>query len=178
MKITLLSLMLILVLSCKGNSAANHNRVDEKSEQSDTVDFFQDEYGIVDTLYMDVVLADCGEWGGPREEYKIYEAEKEYRLEYKRHKYVCDSLEKYYGKEPVMDKKQSLNLTKADTRLISDFFIELMNEKIGKNPLTSHAGNIFVLYDRDSTLFLSSYTDLKRTEVKYSGLRNKLGLSK
>lgn len=178
--IAVLSLILVLVSSCNRNATNSRDKIDENIMQRERNDFFmEDEYGIMDTLYMEVVLADCGECGGPLEEYKIYEdKEKMYRLEYKKYKYVCDSLDKYYGKDPVVAKKQSLNLRVTERHLISDFFIEFMNEKVGKKPFTSHAGNVFILYNRDSTLFMRAYTDSKRIKDKYLEFKNSLGLSK
>ena len=71
MKITFLSLMLVLVISCKRNIVSSHNKVDASVVQSDSNDFFmQDEHGSMDTLYLDIVLADCGEWGGPQKNIK------------------------------------------------------------------------------------------------------------
>src|SRR5690606_31191362 len=178
--IRVLPLILVLVASCNRNVINSRDKIDESIVQRESNDFFaEDEFGIMDTLYLEVVLADCGEWGGPLEVYKIYEdKEKRYGVEYKKHKYVCDSLDKYYDKNPIVAKKKSLNLSVTGTHLISDFFIELMNEKVGKMPFTSHAGNVFILYDRDSTLFMRVHTDSKKVKDKYLEFKNSLDLSK
>lgn len=165
------------MVSCKGKVVVSPDKVVEKPDQVMGNDFFtQDEGFIMDTLYMDVVLSTCGEWGGPREEYKMYEEGKKYKLEYIKYRYSCDSLQQYYGKEPVVDKKKTIDMTVAESQQVSRFFIELMNEKIGRRHLSSHAGNVFVLHDRDSTLLVDVYTDSKRTKSKYLELKKGLGL--
>lgn len=177
-------LAFLCLISCKQkkvkdySSPMNQVNILEVEEE----DFFKDyQYGDVkrDTLYLNITLDDCGEWGGPKENIKIYVDSKDnYQLEYKRFKFNCDSIGYYYNqRSPLLDYKKVITLNKKEKDIVSSFFVDLMKAKINEE-VYSNAGSVYQLFDRDSTLYLDIHSERKTIMKKFLGFKESLDLKK
>lgn len=171
----------VLILNCKKNEnevlvEINLDSPDNRKYVNET-DFFEDLYLYKDTLHLYVNIAECGEWGGPREYIEIYNnPDESFILEYKKYKFNCDSIPKYYGNESILEIKRELNLSKKDKKYLSRFFTDLMKAKINEVH-RSNAGSLFILNNTDSTMILEVVTDKTDIGDKFQSLKKKLKLN-
>jgi len=141
-------------------------------------DFFEEYllYEHPDTIHLYAMIDECGEWGGPREEIKIYPiSSKEFQLNYKKHKFNCDSISFYYNNDSILDFDKKIILGKENKKELSDFFLKLMKAKINEK-VKSNAGSVFSLVNSDSTMILSIHTGKTDIVDSYQSLIKKLNL--
>ncbi|GEM_PF-2480698 len=143
-------------------------------------DFFEEyKYGDIkpDTIYLSVIIDDCGEWGGPREFFKIYvNKENEFVLHFDKYKFNCDSISYYYNNDTILDIENKILLKDKEKQALSEFFKELMNAKI-QEKLNSNAGSIFILHNTDSTMNVSIHTDKTNIVEKFNLLKKELNIN-
>lgn len=165
----------LLIVSCNKHEAVENLSVN-LNPQTLEEDFFP-EYYSKDTLSLNVMIDDCGEWGGPEDEFRIYiDSLRQYRLDFKRYRFNCDSIGKYYGKEKPLEFKKTFILNKVGKKAISDFLVDLMKAKIHEN-LKSNAGSGYQLFNNDSTLFINVSSTDKRIKEDYYEFKKNIGFS-
>lgn len=146
------------------------------SQVSDKEDMFFPQYYRKDTLYLNVSIDNCGEWGGPEDKFMIYkDSSRQYKLDFKRYKMNCDSIGEYYGKSKPLEYQKKLVLSSAGKKVISDFLVNIMRAKVEEYN-RSNAGSIYEVFNNDSTLFVRVYSRGKRIEEDYYNLKKGLGL--
>lgn len=167
---------LLTVLSC--NDTVKTRLANPISEEKDSF-FLNYKKGDIrpDTLYLEVQLDDCGEWGGPPEKFVLYvDSLQHYKLDYKLYRFNCDSVDKYYSlKNKPLDYKASIVLNKKTKKIVSDFFTHILQAKISEQ-VYSNAGSTYWLYNNDSTLNINVYSEQKEIMEKFRLFKVKLGL--
>ena len=163
----------LLMVSCNKHEAME-NLSANLNPQNLEEDFFP-EYYSNDTLSLNVMIDDCGEWGGPEDKFRIYiDSLMRYRLDFKRYRFNCDSIGKYYGEEKPIEFEKALILNKDDKKIISGFLVHLMKAKIHEK-LESDSGDGYKLFDNDSSLFISIRSTDKRIKEDYYKFKKDLG---
>ena len=179
--LTLLIFISVFFLNCKKNENDSFFEINLDSPENrkyvNESDFFEDLYLYKDTLHLYVNIAECGEWGGPREYIEIYNnSDESFILDYKKYKFNCDSIPKYYGNDSILDLKKEKILSKNDKKYLSRFFTDLMKAKINEVHM-SNAGSLFLLNNTDSTMILEVITDKTDIGDKFQSLKKKLNLN-
>ncbi len=161
------------MVSCNKYEAAKNLPVEIKT-QTEEDDFFP-EYYSKDTLSLNVMIDDCGEWGGPEDEFRIYrDSLRQYTMDFKRYSFNCDSIGKYYGIDKPLEFKKTLVMNDSSKKVISIFFVDLMKAKIQEN-LKSNGGSRYKLFNNDYTLLIDVYSDEKEIEEEYYKFKKGLG---
>lgn len=174
-------LLFLILISCKKDVADENNivvTIETNREYVNEQDFFDDQ-NKSDTIYFDAEIDDCGEWGGPRENIKIYSNYKNEKiLNYKKFKFNCDSTGYYYNlKNPELDFEKELVINQLEKNLIKKLFQDLMAAKINQKWI-SNAGSVYKLRSSDSTLYINILTDKTDFNEKYIEFKNELKLTK
>jgi hypothetical protein len=132
----------------------------------------------LDTLYLSAIPNDCGEWGGPRDEFKMYvDSVNQYKLEYKRFKFSCDSIAYYRNiKKPILAREKLILIDKKSKVLVSEFFTEILKAKMNQR-VPSNAGSWYWLRSRDSTLNIEVYSDRDEIKNKFLRFKKDIGLN-
>jgi len=177
MKYTLLVFLLLIILACNREEPVSHKHEHINKAENDA--FFPEyEHGDVkpDTLYLDVRLDNCGEWGGPLEKFRMYvNSQEQYMLEYKRYRFNCDSISAYYGlKNKPLEYKTTIALTARDKKTISDFLENLIEAKISEQ-VYSNAGSTYHLHNNDSTLNVAVYSEKEKVMEDFYYFKFMLG---
>ncbi len=146
----------------------------ENKDYIDKSDFFESFHS--DTLEMYVNLDECGEWGGPKEIFKIYKKDKiNFMLRYEKYKFSCDSISYYYGFDTIIDYKKEIEINKIEKKLLSSFFEDLIKAKINEVQL-GNFGSVYELNNSDSTLNILVYTNKTDIKKRFLRLKEKLKL--
>jgi len=167
------------MVSCNKESDTEANELTQKIKNGN--EFFP-EYAVgdvkLDTLYLSVIPDDCGEWGGPRDEFKMYvDSVNHYNLEYKGFKFSCDSIDYYRNiRKPVLARRELLLLDAKSKDFLSDFFTEILKAKM-QQKVHANAGSWLWLRSRDSTLNIEVYSGKDEIKKNFLMLKNNLGLS-
>ena len=147
--------------------------ISKKTHQS--IKFFPKFYS-KDTLRLDVMIDDCGEWGGSEDEFRIYmDSLRQYVLDFKRYKMNCDSISFYYGKQRPLELKKKIVLNDTTKKVISNLLLNIMQGKIEEYN-GSNGGSVYQLYTNDSTLFVRVHSTEKQMEEQYYDFKRRLGL--
>lgn len=132
-----------------------------------------------DTLNLMVMIDDCGEFGGPQDDYQLYlDSEQHYHLDYKRYKCDCDSIHNYrpFEKRQPFETGKNLTLKDKDKKAIKRFLGELMKAKMTEE-IYSNTGSLYHVYSKKKhSIDLYIYTQNKQTEKEYAVFKKKLGL--
>lgn len=162
----------------KDNVLIDIKITDEDRKYVNQNDFFEEYllYEHPDTIHLYAMIDECGEWGGPKEEMKIYPfSTGEFQLNYRKHKFNCDSISFYYTNDSILDFEKNIILGKEHKKELSDFFLKLMKAKINER-VNSNAGSVFWLTNSDSTMILSIHTGKTDIVDSYQSLIKKLNL--
>lgn len=172
---TFFLLMLCLFSSCDRNT----NLQLQENMPEDEEDFFPGfKVGNIhpDTLYLYVQLDDCGEWGGPPEKFRLYvDSLRQYQLEYKRYRFNCDSIGKYYSRKKPLELATTITLNESSKKTVSDFLGKIMRAKISES-VDSNAGSIYSIHSNDSTFDVAVYSTKKRIKEDFYIFKKSLGL--
>lgn len=171
-------LVIVAMISCSKRT----DKVEPDIEKQYTLDddFFPEYKGGTikhDTIYLSVVIDDCGEWGGPRDEFKMYvDVSNKYHLNYKRFRFKCDSIGYYnsLGKLPL-DKQKDFILNARQKTILSNFYMLLMKAKM-KEYVNSNAGSLYSLRSNDSTLNIQVYSNKDEVKDDYINFKRAMGL--
>jgi hypothetical protein len=171
-------LVIVAMISCSKRT----DRVEPDIEKQYTLDddFFPEYKGGAikhDTIYLSVVIDDCGEWGGPRDEFKMYvDLSDEYRLNFKRFRFKCDSIGYYNSLDKLpLDRQEDLVLSARQKNILSNFYMLLMKAKM-KECVNSNAGSLFSLRSNDSTLNIQVYSNKAEVKNDYINFKRALDL--
>lgn len=168
MKYISLFVALLILASCSENKMQN-------VVFSEKEIFFPDFYW-GDTLYLNVRIDDCGEWGGPEDNFIISkDSLRHFAVDFKRYKMNCDSISEYYGKDKPHEFEKKFILNEKKQTAVSDFLVDLMKAKI-EEEVRSNAGCIYNVFNNDSTLSLRVYSTQKNIEEEYYNFKKDLGL--
>ena len=128
-----------------------------------------------DTLYFNVSIDDCGEWGGPKEEFIIYiDSSDTYQLNYKRYRFNCDSIGVYAdNRKKLLEFEKTITLDDPEKKVISDFLLDLMQAKI-EEEIDSNAGSAYQVFKSDSTLMVDVASTKKDIELSYYKFKSNL----
>jgi len=170
--------MLLLIVSC--DNKRERNSVSVRAHDTPDDDFFPKYAGgdiKPDTLYLYTMLDDCGEWGGPRDEYKIYvDAANQYRLDFKRFKFNCDSIGYYNSLDRLpLETQKNLVLGTKSKHVVSQYCMQLIKAKI-KEKVNSNAGSFYLIRSVDSTLNVRVHSEKQEIKASYLEFKRKLGL--
>lgn len=175
MKYAAALLLLLSLISCDKN--ASLDLYGDPSENED--DFFPEYQGgdvRSDTLYLYVNLDDCGEWGGPPEKFRLYvDSLRQYQLEYKRYRFNCDSIDKYYSQQKPLELATIIKMDESRKKTVSDFLVRVMRAKISED-VNSNAGSIYSIHSNDSTFDVEVYTTKERIKEDFYTFKKSLGL--
>lgn len=180
-KFIILFSVLIGISSCdkqKDDVLVDIKITDEDRKYVNKNDFFEEYllYKNSDTILLYTMIDKCGEWGGPKEEMKIFPIfTGEFQLNYRKHKFNCDSISFYYNNNSILDFEKKIILGKENKKELSDFFLKLMKAKINER-VNSNAGSVFSLVNSDSTIVLYIHTGKTDIVDSYQSLIKKLNL--
>ncbi len=169
--ITLFILLVVLSSCCESKMPAV---IFSEVEIAESEVFFPHFYW-GDTLYLNVEIDDCGEWGGPEDNLIIsMDSLRQYVLEFKRYKMDCYSIAEHENGKPLeFEKKFILNDTMKVA--VSDFLVDIMKAKI-EEKADSNAGSTYNLFSNDSALSIRLHSTQKKIEEEYYNFKNDLGL--
>lgn len=178
MKYLSLFALMMLFAACDPRAKLSVENPHVEYESEKTEDNFFAKLGrwtSLDTVYLDVMIDDCGEWGGPRERFSLYkDSTKTLKLNCIRHRFNCDSLSHYYLKPKPLEYNKTIVLDVAKKKVIGDFFMDIMEEKINEKP--SDYANHFFLHTNDSTLIIKVKSKELNLENKFYSFKKNLGL--
>ena len=165
-------LLLLGLISC--SEVNKHDMIISQQTPLD-IGFFP-QFNSSDTLFLNVRIDDCGEWGGPEDEYRIYrDSLRRYVLDFERYKMNCDSINFYYSKQKPLELKKKIVLNETTKKVISNLFVNIMQGKIEEYN-GSNGGSIYELFTNDSTLFVRVHSAEKQIEKQYYEFKKGLGL--
>lgn len=159
---------MVLVLSCEKANRLEQSQTDFSDLKNAFFPEYEHSYKKTDTLYLDVQIDNCGEWGGPRNEFKIYvDSENQYLMECRRYRFNCDSIGKYRQLyEKPLEYSRTFVLGSMHKKVVSAFFMNLMQAKISEHN-GSNAGCIYWLHNNDSTLDIYVHTEQEKIEEDF-----------
>ncbi|MFL9844225.1 hypothetical protein [Flavobacterium rhizosphaerae] len=139
-------------------------------------DFFPKFYTDRDTLYLDITLDDCGEWGGPPEKYMLYKnTHEQYILYYERYRFNCDSINEYYGKKEQLELKKTIVLNKHTQRVLTGFLEDIMRAKISEN-ISYDTASIYYIHANNGTFNVRVTTNQNKIKQDYYNFKENIGL--
>jgi len=175
MKQILPFLVLFLFFSCEEKVSQNGNRL-----------FFGEvnTYGQNERTLLNINarFSECGEWGGNKENLKIfvknkniYEQNKEIYLEYIKIKMDCGTSEKMTQPKESVENTKTILLNDENLNAITEYIEKMVNSKRYEE-FPGHAGNSFSVYNSDSTLVVRNYSNDSKNERNFRKLMSKLNL--
>ena len=166
-------------------SACNHSTsTDKQTDNSiETINTFFDEadlgaFGSDTRLFLNAQFSECGEWGGHEEKMVVFAKEdKEFYLNYKKFKVVCDSIGKYYGTPDFqkLEIEKTLKLNDVNKKSISGYIQRMVKSKVEERH-PGHAGNLFSVIKSDSTLVINVFGGGTFSFDSYNRLLTELNL--
>lgn len=176
----ILFLLFTVIFSCDKHNEKVIEKISNKQNTEEIFFFPKYKFGDkkLDTLFLYVQLDDCGEWGGPKEDFKIYvNKENSYILNYKKYIFDCDSIGKHYSLPQKLDYSRNIVLKENDKKLIRSYILNLIEQKIMEED-TDHSANYFVLKNQDSTLNIVLASSKIQARETFMKLKTKLKLMK
>ncbi|RYJ41376.1 hypothetical protein [Flavobacterium beibuense] len=173
-------IIFISLLSCLISCDTRNKQSDRVETKESPQELFFPNYarGDVknDTLYLEVMIDDCGEFGGPSDNFKVYvDSYRNYRLEYKRFRFNCDSIQYYYELETKpIGLKEDILLNDNKKRILSLFMENLLMGKVSEQ-VSTNAGSYYHLYNSDSTLNISVHSENGKLENEFYNFKKELG---
>jgi hypothetical protein len=145
----LLLLFALIILSLSGMTQKN---------KADSIEFFNPDNFLRDTLFIKSHFMECGEWGGHLELSKVYLKNNDFYINYQKYSADCNSIKANNG-EPIQTLVKNVNkkLLDKDKLLIRQYFHQLVNAKF-REPTPMHAGYIFEIKKTDNSINLFVYT--------------------
>lgn len=172
-------LAVILLTSCDPRARLSlRNPSIEYTYQDEPDNFFPEmAYGVVsDTVYLDAMINDCGEWGGPKDHFALYrDTTGTYKLNCIRYRFSCDSIPFYYGKPKPLEYNKTIVLGAAGKQAVADLFTNILSAKMSE-VLVSDSGNSFFLHNNDSTLSVKVFSGRYIVEQNYYRFKKQIGL--
>ena len=111
-----------------------------------------------DTLKIETRFSECGEWGGHQEHIIITsDKDKRFYATYKIFPFNCDSLDFYYGKKNLASiLNKTIQLNQTTKKSILDY-LQRLTLSNNEQKIIGHAGNIFKVFNSDSTINIQVY---------------------
>lgn len=165
--------MLLCFVSC--TKVKKQDTISPLLQTSDK-DMFFPQYYEKDTLFLNVSIDDCGEWGGPEDKFMIYkDSLRRYVLDFERYNMDCDSMIFYHGRPKPLKFKKRIVLNDTTKKAISNLLINMMRAKVEEYN-GSNGGSIYEVFNNDSTLLVRVHSTGKKTEEDYYNFKRGLGL--
>ena len=162
-----------MIASCKSKSKLEESFY-ETQKKSKIIDLFGLDYS---NITLTTTFAECGEWGGHVEGIKLYSElnTKLIKLDYYRNALDCKMImNNQVLTDTVIKKTITLNVKKQ--KAVDKYLQILMSRKL-KTKILMHAGNSFVLKNRDSSLYLEVFDPEKESTTSYLRLLSTLELN-
>lgn len=120
-------------------------------------------------------FSDCGEWGGHKENILIKEDEKNIlSVYYTVYPFNCDSIDYYYHNQnirPVVNKK--VIVTEKGKNAVDQYVRRLFEAKFSET-FPGHAGDVFYVYNSDSSLQIVVYDAKQSNRTSFKKLLSEL----
>lgn len=178
MKKIYIPVLLLFIIACDpGAKLSIDDPTVEYIYENPKDDFFPDmRFGPVsDTVYLDAMIDDCGEWGGPKDRFALYQdTTGTYKLNCIRHSFNCDSLRYLNGKPKPLEYNKTIVLGPAGKKAVADLFKNIMMGKIAESKLSSYSE--FVLHNTDSTMYVDVSGVRYKLEQSYYRFKKVIGL--
>ena len=165
-KILLKTLIGILILSCSNQNTKKENKIrnEEKNLAINSVSNNYQETEILKMIdsYQEIYLiqrdAKCGEWGGDKEQIRVYRnhPNEKILLDYK--KLIIDCDDPYNQKENArIIEKDKIESNREILVLVEKSIQNLINQKLSNDQVIAHSGIANYVISKDSTLIIKDY---------------------
>jgi hypothetical protein len=176
MKNLIWGILLLCLNSCIEKDKNGVNSV------SKTIPFFDPvtlgSSGVDASLNITATFSECGEWGGHRENLRIYvkpSDKKNYYLDYLKTNINCDERdEKGYNIEKIVVQK-TIKLNDSNKTSITEYIKRTIDSKVEER-FPGNAGNSFSIMNSDSTLVIKVYDSNTKNLKSYNQLLQRLKL--